>query len=157
MISRYFFDFEEYNPELKFLSDLPTIPIAYCMPADITQKLKRKHEEIYHNDFRFDSITKNLRENGLITDEQRDRIIVHYNFLSSFTHPTRNMIDSFGDPTVVYIQGYENKITFDSKKGTVTRNNAYLKYETKIIEEQILLYICKLQTLFIRLILEFFL
>lgn len=154
-ISRYFFAFEEYSPELRFLSHLPTIAAGDWM-HDVTLRLQEEHKEIYHHAFYFNSIIENLKGNELINDEQKDRILVHYNFLSSFTHPTRNMIDSFGDPRVVYIKGYENKIIVDREKGTVTRNNAYSKHETKIIEEQILLYICKLQMLFISLILEFF-
>lgn len=152
-ISRYFFAFEEYSHEIRFLSDLPTIAAGDWMP-DVTKSIKKEHKKIYHHVFYIDSIIKNLKNNHLINDEQKDRIIVHYNFLSSFTHPTKNVISYFGDPRVVYTKGVEEKITIG--ENGITKNYIYSKYEKKIIEEQIILYVCKLQMLFISLILDFF-
>lgn len=154
-ISRYFFAFEEYNHELRFLSQLPTIAAADRMP-DVTRSIQKMHEEIYHHVFYFDSIIKNLKDNEIINDEQKDRIIVHYNFLSSFTHPTKNMINTFGDPSIIYTKESENKIIIDREHGNITKNEIYSKYEYNLIEEQIILYVCKLQMLLISLILDFF-
>ena len=152
-ISKYFFDFEEYSHEIRFLSDLPTIAAGDRMP-DVTKSIKKEHEKIYHHVFYINSIIKNLKNNHLINDEQEDRIRVHYNFLSSFTHPTKNIISYFGDPRIVYTKGVEEEITI--AENGITKNYVYLKYEKKIIEEQILLYICKLQMLIISLFSDFF-
>lgn len=153
-ISRYFFAFQEYDYELRFLSDLPTIFAGDWMP-DVTKSIQKKHKKIYHHVFYIDSIIGNLKDNKLINITQKDRILVHYNFLSSFTHPTKNLINSFGDPRIVYAKGVEEKITISKEHG-ITKDYIYSKYDKKIIEEQILLYMCKLQMLFISLILDFF-
>jgi hypothetical protein len=152
-ISRYFFAFEEYSHEIRFLSDLPTIAAGDWM-FDVTESIKKEHEKIYHHVFYIDSIIKNLKNNNLINAEQEDRIRVHYSFLSSFTHPTKNIISYFGDPRIVYTKGVEEKITIG--ENGITKNYIYSKYEKKIIEEQILLYICKLHMLFISLVIDFF-
>ena len=152
-ISKYFFDFEKYSHEIRFLSELPTIAAGDWMP-DVSKSIKKEHEKIYHNVFYINSIIKNLKNNQLINDEQEDRIRVHYNFLSSFTHPTKNIISYFGDPRIVFTKGVEEKITIG--ENGISINYIYSKYDKKIIEEQILLYICKLQMLFISLFLDFF-
>lgn len=132
-ISRYFFAFESYDPEIKFLLDLPSIQ-NITLYSDDVNNLKNIHTEIYHHVFFFDNIIKNLHRNKLVDNFQKDRITVHYCFLSSFTHPTRRIIQEFGNPINKYL-----KKTID-----------------EVIEELIMIYIVKLQSLFIELMLDYY-
>lgn len=135
IVTKYFFAFTEYNPEIKHLASLPTI-LAGDLYPDISLKQQKDHKRLYHHYFYIESIVKNLRLNKLIIPEQDDRIWVHYNFLSMFTHTTNKGMVKLGDPRSLYLQ--PNR-----------------KYD-EVVSELILLYLCALQSMYISTIIRYF-
>lgn len=127
----YLWVLKDYNPEMKFLSKLPSVKAADIYP-DITSKLKREQDAIYHHYIYIDSIRKNLILNNLITERQSEYLLVHYNYLSSFLHPSE--------------RGFNPNTYFSKYYGT------YGDYVTW----QILLYICRMQAIFLESVLDKF-
>jgi hypothetical protein len=84
-IPKFYFVFEEYDPSLAFLSDLP----VFATEGRGLGEIAKKHKHLYSQYLYIKKIFDNLRLNELITRDQGDRFWVHYNFLSSFAHPTR--------------------------------------------------------------------
>lgn len=89
IITRYYFAFEEYNPETRFIASLPTLRKADPY-SELTKEKLREQRVLYHQYFYIDNIVKNLKLNDLLNDEQADRFKVHYNFLSTFVHTTKS-------------------------------------------------------------------
>ncbi len=127
----YLWVLKDYDPETKFLSELPSVKAGDIFP-DITAKLKSKQDSIYHHYIYIDSIRKNLILNGLITERQADYILVHYNYLSSFLHPSE--------------RGFDPQAYFYKYQG------GYGDYVTW----QILLYVCRIQLIFLDSVLSKF-
>ena len=50
------------------------------------------HRFLYMKMFTFDSMVRNLRWNGVLSIKKATRVIVHYNFLSGFTHSSKDAI-----------------------------------------------------------------
>jgi len=135
IVTRYYFAFDEYDPETRFIAKLPSVSAADPYP-DVTNERWKQQKIIYHNYFYTSNIEENLKLNGLLDDEQQDRFQVHYNFLSMFVHPT--------------------------KPGTPRESNkrfAY-PYTPRVMgparEELILLYVCKFQSLLLQSLAKFF-
>lgn len=84
-IAAYYFGFMEFNPVVSFTGDLPTL---YESQTLIPKELVRKQKTLYNEYVYMDHVYRNLELNGLIDGQQRDRLIVHYNFLSLFVHPS---------------------------------------------------------------------
>lgn len=90
-IPRYLAVLDEYDPDVKFLSTLPSIPIRNITP-ERTATEKKGQDTLYRLYFRFDSILENLKLNELVTKNQADQVRIHYNYLSSFVHPSKRSI-----------------------------------------------------------------
>ena len=88
LITRYYFAFEEYNPETRFVAPLPTLLKADPY-SELTEEKLREQKVFYHQYFYIDNIVKNLKLNDMLNDEKADRFKVHYNFLSTFVHTTK--------------------------------------------------------------------
>jgi len=122
----YVFAFEDYDPETRFLAHLPTIcPSPIPKYREIMKNRQREQKILYHRYFYFRSILDNLIINNLISKEQADRIIVHYNFFSSFLHPNKRIIRT-------------DKFTFSSPTN-----------QKEVFSELVLLYLCRLQYLYL--------
>jgi len=87
-ITKYYFAFDEYDPETCFVAPLPTLSRADPY-SELTQEKLREQKILYHQYFYIDNIVRNLKLNELLSDEQADRFMVHYNFLSTFVHTTK--------------------------------------------------------------------
>lgn len=86
IIPKYYFMYQQYNPMRKYVDKLPTFRSLDTIPK-ITEKLRKAHGGIHHYFIDFErGIKRGLSINGMITKQEWDRIIVHYNFLSLFTH-----------------------------------------------------------------------
>jgi hypothetical protein len=83
----YHFVFEEYDPIKHRVYKFPSIASKELFTDHVAEWQKR-HEALYKTYFGFETILKACVLNGLISEEQRIRAKVHYNFLSSFTHLT---------------------------------------------------------------------
>jgi len=131
-VAKQLFAIEEFNPEDTFVSFLPGIVEGDTLLKrqagnDRIQEQKR----IYSDHFHISGLIKNLRVNGMISKIQRTRVIVHYSYLSSFTHPTRKAID------------FEEELrSTNARPGDV--------------ERLILLYVAKLHQLFLSSIVDFY-
>lgn len=74
------------------------------------------HRTLYSRLLSFDSIVKHLRLNGVLTRKTATRIIVHYNFLSGFTHSTAEAMrlcqswHRFGVDTDVVYNHYKSEL-----------------------------------------------
>lgn len=135
VISRYYFAFDEYDPETRFTLKLPSVSAGNPYP-EIADERWRKQKTLYHQYFYISKLKRNLKLNGFLDDEQADRFEVHYNFLSSFVHPTKMGTTRISDTTYSYpytppIMGFARR-------------------------KLILLYVCKLQALLIRTLVDFF-
>jgi hypothetical protein len=126
----FFFMFQEYDPDIHFLSDLATI----YEPGSQYKQIAEKHKHIYSQYLNINKIADNLELNGLLGQEQLERFWVHYNFLSSFAHPTRRGLLEL-----------ELKHYLASEPQT-----------RKAIEELILSYVAHFQAMFLRLVVGYF-
>ena len=85
LTTMFFFAFDEYNPDANFLANLPTL-YGHGLSAE---GIAERHKHWYSHFLCIDRIEKNLVLNSLLTKDQHDRFLVHYNFLSACVHPTR--------------------------------------------------------------------
>jgi len=131
VIPWYYFMYGEFSPASAFVESLPSIkesePYADIY-GDITSARSRSQKQLYYRYLRFESVTKNLSLNGLLTADQIDQLKAHYSFLSSFAHPTK----------------YSNDIVLP--KG----------FRDEAAEELISLYVCKLLAMSIELVVDYF-
>ncbi|MDH3764432.1 MAG: hypothetical protein OER82_01300 [Nitrosopumilus sp.] len=125
---------DHYSPSITFTADLPSIKEGSFNP-DLTEKLVSEQKTIYHNYIRIEAIIKNLILNNIITEIQRDYIVVHYNFLSHYVHQSKYAIQDFTKDISIYRR---NQISSD------------------IVDEQILLYICSMQSILLKTIIDKF-
>jgi len=125
----YYFVFEEYDPVTHRIEKIPSIA-SKDLFAEYREKWQKKHEALYRTYLGVENILRAAVLNGLITEEQRDRVRVHYNFLSGFTHLTKKGFD--------LVKPYE-----------LTRNEHYLR-------ELNLLYVLRVLRLYLLLLVDFF-
>lgn len=85
VVPMYYFAFDEYDPDVRFLAELSTLPKV----GPGFQKAVEHQKHLYNQYMYIEKMANNLLLNNLLTEEQAERFKVHYNFLSSFSHPTR--------------------------------------------------------------------
>jgi len=129
LVPIYHFVFEEYDPVTHRIEKIPSIA-SKDLFAEYRGKWQKKHEALYRTYLGFENILRAAVLNGLITEEQRDRVRVHYNFLSSFTHLTKRGFE--------LVKSYE-----------CARNAHYLR-------ELSLLYVLRILRLYVILLIDFF-
>jgi len=128
IIPWYVFAFEDYDPETRFLSNLPSFSLKEPKKTrDVLRERLEEQKVLYHKYFYIESIIKNLRLNKLIKEDQIERITVHYNFFSSFLHPNKRIIRTRPSE---FVFGFSYK-------------------DIEVHSELILLYLCRLQFLFL--------
>jgi hypothetical protein len=130
-IPMYYFVFDQYDPDVNFLAELPTL----YKPGHEFTKIVERHKRLYSQYLYVEKIADNLLLNNLLTKEQLDRFWVHYNFLSSFTHPTRRGVMDIQSMTY-------------SAEANQRRNDIH--------EELLLHYLAHLEAMLIRLVGGFF-
>lgn len=128
IIPFYNYILEKYEPEMAHLSNIDTIEEGVISKSVIDSQ-KALHKLYYHRYFYIDNIYNNLIINNLIDKETKDKIKVHYNFLSGYIHPTKYNIKIWKD--INYHWGYNN--------------------EDQPYEDLILLYVAKLMYLYIKI------
>lgn len=125
----YFLINESYDPAAK-LEGLESIKEGVIHQDPKRMKIQKDY---YQLNFRFEALIENLIINDLVKENQADYLRVHYNFLSLYVHPTKESINpnyqKLSDP---HTRGYSNEI----------------------LEELILLYLCRLQYLFLKIIID---
>ena len=85
IIPIYYFMYQNYDPIKRYVEPLFTFRSLDAI-SDITKALIEKQKDIhYYNNFQR-GVKKGLLINEMVTQQEWDRIIVHYNFLSIFTH-----------------------------------------------------------------------
>ena len=62
------------------------------IPRKIKKELSKDYRLLYKYFLTFDRILDNLRLNGILNKKLATRVLVHYNFLSKFSHSTRDSI-----------------------------------------------------------------
>ncbi|MEM2129056.1 MAG: hypothetical protein QXZ70_00505 [Candidatus Bathyarchaeia archaeon] len=128
IIPWYVFAFQDYDPDTRFLTGLPSFSLKES--KRIRNVLKERFEEqktLYHKYFYVESIIKNLKLNKLVTEDQIERITVHYNFFSNFLHPNKR---------IVRTRPAEFSFNFSGEN-------------IEVQKELVLLYLCRLQFLFL--------
>ena len=135
LVPYYVFAFQRYEPETRFLANLPSIRQEHAPRyREILRKRYKAQKILYHRYFYFESIIRNLKLNSLISDEQADRIAVHYNFFSSFLHPSKRIIRT-----------KPGKLAFSLSP-----------HQSEVLSELVLLYLCRLQFLYLSTIISHF-
>ncbi|MDC8451668.1 MAG: hypothetical protein LV477_02015 [Candidatus Nitrosotalea sp.] len=114
---------DHYSQSLRFNAELPSIKAGDMFP-DITENMIKDQKQLYHNYIYFEAILKNLLLNELITKAQRDYIIIHYNFLSRYVHPSIHAITQFTTNAKFY--------------------KRHDQYPDDIVKEQVLLYVARI-------------
>ena len=133
LIPWYFFILtNQYNQFVKFNSDLPSIKIGDTVPNDYRDKDRNTQNTLYNNYISISAIWKNLQLNELITKVQEEHIRIHYNYLSSYVHTTKEF--------------------FQFTKGASLLQKSDVS--ESIVTEQIWLYICRIQCIFLRILVE---
>jgi len=85
IVPRFYFVYDQYDPDVHYLSDLGTLYRSRTTPKELVEI----HKRLYGQFLNIRRICRNLRLNKLLTREEEDRFWVHYNFLSCYAHPTR--------------------------------------------------------------------
>ena len=91
------------------------------------------HSELYRRFLTFDKVLDNLRLNGVLNKKTTTRVLVHYNFLSNFSHSTSDTINS-----LLRLQNY---YTIGGSGALISYNHYY--------SELALLYICHLLSMYL--------
>jgi hypothetical protein len=113
---------QERIPTLRFLTGEWA-----SAPRRIKDELKRDYGVVYRYFLTFDRILDNLCLNGVLNKKTATRVLVHYNFLSNFSHSTSDSISIISRRTIL-----------DITSGGL--DNVYNHY----FSELALLYICHL-------------
>jgi len=96
-VAMQLFALEDFDPEDAFVSFLPGIVEGDTFfKRESGNDLIQEQKRFYSGHFHIKGLIRNLRINDLITRLQRTRVLVHYSYLSAFTHPTRKAIN-FGE------------------------------------------------------------
>lgn len=114
LIPVYYFEYKDHQPRKVFVDKLQTF--KNLEPNGVSaQKWIKHHKHIYHKFIRFDTGVKDgLFINNEIDECGWDRIIVHYNFMSLFTHIDNSAIEEIeGRPTPAYIIKLEDYRKFN--------------------------------------------
>jgi len=125
----YYFVFQQYDPVSHRVGKIKSIASKDFFP-DITVKWQKRHESLYKTYFGFSNLLQATILNGILSNEQSERVRVHYNFLSAFTHMTR--------------MGFDLTMSYDPSK-----NEHYLM-------ELNFLYVIRILRLYLLLLIEFF-
>jgi len=124
---------QHYDQFSKFNLNLPSIKTGNIFDEKKNKETSVEQNTLYSKYMHIDAIIKNLVLNNLISKTQEDYVRIHYNFLSSYTHPTKEMFQFKRENTAGFI-------TSDIPED--------------VIKEQILLYICRLQYHLLKILLE---
>ncbi|MCD6317588.1 hypothetical protein J7M02_00795 [Candidatus Aerophobetes bacterium] len=87
IIPMYYFVLNEYDPILHWVQRIPEIQQAELFPQR-DQDLIKYHAHLYSVYLNIKAVIKGLKINKIVDDSVETRIIVHYNFLSLFVHPS---------------------------------------------------------------------
>lgn len=87
LIPVYYFVFKEYDPITHRVGKIKSIMSKDFSP-EVVANWQKKHELLYKAYFGFENLVRAAVLNDIITEEQAERVRVHYNFLSAFTHLT---------------------------------------------------------------------
>jgi len=114
IIPVYYFEYKNHQPRKVFVDSLKTFKDLEPNGVSV-QKWIKHHKQIYHQFIRFDTGVKEaLFINDEIDEYGWDRIIVHYNFMSLFTHIDNSAIEEIeGRHKPAYITKLENYRKFD--------------------------------------------
>jgi hypothetical protein len=129
IIPNYYFVFQEYDPIRHRIDKIKSIALKDLFPEHLI-KWQQTHAYIYNMYLGFENVLNACILNGFINKEQKNRVKVHYNFLSSFTHLTKKCFD--------FTNSFE-----------LRRNRHYLI-------ELNLLYILRILRLYLLLMIDFF-
>jgi hypothetical protein len=133
-MSPYFWLFYDYDPTAHFVSILPSVLESDFFP-DLAINTAAGQKWLYKHFFTFNSFLENWRLNNFISEEQKDRIIVHYNFLSLFVHPNKEQ---------------DTKLMLAMQLGRETFEYKFDKHAELLI----LMYIVKLQELYLDILIR---
>ncbi|MFC1965283.1 hypothetical protein ACFLWG_04730 [Chloroflexota bacterium] len=77
---------------------------------DTRSDLHKKYERLHRYYLNFDRMLENLRLNGILNNRSATRVLVHYNFLSNFSHCTSDSVSLISTRRLhqVTSQGLEN-------------------------------------------------
>lgn len=87
LIPVYYFVFKKYDPITHRVGKVESI-VAKDFSPEVVAKWQKEHESLYKAYFGFENLVKAAVLNDIITEKQVERVRVHYNFLSAFTHLT---------------------------------------------------------------------
>lgn len=92
LIPVYHFVFQRYDPVSHWVGKIKSI-VSKDFSPDITAKWQKTHESLYKTYFGFNNLLQAAALNEILSDEQMEKVRVHYNFLSAFTHLTKMGFD----------------------------------------------------------------
>ncbi|MFH1311514.1 MAG: hypothetical protein ABIH65_03860 [Nanoarchaeota archaeon] len=130
----YHFLIDDYNPIEAYIGKQKKIIEKYLTPPHLFNRFVQPNKDLnrYYFDFQ-EGIIPHLLLNNLITKKQKQRIIIHYNFLSLWAHP--------------------NKIAFIEAKNNFDFRNS--KVDNPYMDRLVLLYIGHLTKMFLESFLKF--
>ena len=129
----YIYALDQYNPKMVHIPYLTSIVNVHY--SDNRNHIVEKHKQLYSQFFHIKGILRNLLLNRLIGNSQKEKILVHYNFLSMFTHPSKENIKIYSNLNRSYY-------------------TAHPKYDEDTYKELIVLYAAKLMQLYVRTIID---
>ncbi|MEK6823983.1 MAG: DUF5677 domain-containing protein [Nanoarchaeota archaeon] len=88
----YYFNFKEYDSEVAYLG-VNSSSFGLEGHEEFSKRIKEKHQKLKYF-FNFSNgVKESLLLNELISEAEFERARVHYNFLSTFVHPSANSFD----------------------------------------------------------------
>jgi hypothetical protein len=138
LIPIYNFILREYQPDFVHVPPIEKLKEGTVPSETLLEQIKLQ-KRFYHNFIYIDSILRNLLINSLITKVQKNRINVHYNFLSKFVHP-----------------GFSSIEVWQNLNPESSSNSMLTEYDEEILRELIFLYVSRLMYLYLKVFVQHF-
>jgi len=84
LVPTYNFILQDYDPDFVHISKVENISEGMTSPK-LLEKI-RGQKRIYHHYIYIDNVIRNLLINNLINEEEKNKLNIHYNFLSKYVH-----------------------------------------------------------------------
>lgn len=98
LIPLYYFLFKDYDPVEAYIGKQKRIIEKYLTPPHLFNRFVLLNKHLNKDYFEFQQgIIPHLLLNNLITEKQKQRIIIHYNFLSLWAHPNKFVFREAGN------------------------------------------------------------
>jgi len=150
LIPHYYFIFDDYDPVEAYVGKQKKIIEKYLTPPHLFHRFVLPNMNLRKDYFEFQhGILPHLLLNKLITEKHKQKVIIHYNFLSLWSHPNKiafrnsNSGDKYmdrlillyiGNITKMFLTSFLEFLNRQEKEGKISKPD---KAKLKIISDKI--------------------